>query len=255
MADPRKSTSPFLDALKLFFRNPSAVVALGLIAMLALAAISGNVFTGEKPSTDDWEKLEAASELGDTTDLDINTTAILDPSKTRLKDTFLPPFSESRMSTEEWQNELIANTPEAEQDTEAFQRELDSVEPRNYILGTDHLGRDVLARLWAGSTISLTIGFLAVGIAVLLGVSLGGISGFFGRRPVRMPMLIMLLSALIGGIAIPAEAPLAGAVFFAIAIVAFIFQVVVALIGKRHRAVISWAVIAAIVGGSSCTTS
>jgi len=47
-------------------------------------------------------------------------------------------------------------------------------------LGTDKLGRDVLAGLIHGSRISLSIGFISVGIAVLIGVSLGATAGYFG---------------------------------------------------------------------------
>lgn len=47
-------------------------------------------------------------------------------------------------------------------------------------LGTDKLGRDVLAGLIHGSRISLSIGFVSVGIAVLIGISLGATAGYFG---------------------------------------------------------------------------
>lgn len=47
-------------------------------------------------------------------------------------------------------------------------------------LGTDHLGRDMLARLLYGGRLSLLIGFLAVGIGLVVGVPLGAISGFQG---------------------------------------------------------------------------
>jgi ABC-type dipeptide/oligopeptide/nickel transport system permease subunit len=47
-------------------------------------------------------------------------------------------------------------------------------------LGTDHLGRDILARLLYGGRLSLTIGFLAVGLGVAIGVPLGAGSGFQG---------------------------------------------------------------------------
>lgn len=47
-------------------------------------------------------------------------------------------------------------------------------------LGTDRLGRDVLAGLIHGSRISLSIGFVAVGVAVGVGVALGAIAGYFG---------------------------------------------------------------------------
>jgi ABC-type dipeptide/oligopeptide/nickel transport system permease subunit len=49
-------------------------------------------------------------------------------------------------------------------------------------LGTDHLGRDMLARLLYGGRLSLVIGFLAVGFGLAVGVPLGAISGFQGGR-------------------------------------------------------------------------
>ena len=48
-------------------------------------------------------------------------------------------------------------------------------------LGTDELGRDVLARMIGGAWISLLVGFVAVGIATIIGVVMGSIAGYFGR--------------------------------------------------------------------------
>ena len=47
-------------------------------------------------------------------------------------------------------------------------------------LGTDKLGRDVTAGLIHGSRVSLSIGFVAVGIALVVGVVLGALAGYFG---------------------------------------------------------------------------
>jgi peptide/nickel transport system permease protein len=47
------------------------------------------------------------------------------------------------------------------------------------LFGTDDVGRDVLARMIWGARISLSVGFVAVGIAVAIGIFLGAIAGYF----------------------------------------------------------------------------
>ncbi len=51
-----------------------------------------------------------------------------------------------------------------------------------YLLGTDNVGRDILSRIIHGSRISLVVGFAAVGVSMLIGVTLGLLSGFLGGR-------------------------------------------------------------------------
>ena len=55
-----------------------------------------------------------------------------------------------------------------------------------YLMGTDELGRDVFARMMQGAWVSLTVGFVAVGIAVGIGIILGGVAGYYGAVPVRL---------------------------------------------------------------------
>ncbi|HJY64660.1 MAG TPA: ABC transporter permease [Ignavibacteria bacterium] len=51
-----------------------------------------------------------------------------------------------------------------------------------HFLGTDGIGRDVLSGLIHGSRISLSVGFIAAGISLFIGVILGSIAGFYGGR-------------------------------------------------------------------------
>lgn len=51
---------------------------------------------------------------------------------------------------------------------------------KTFILGTDKYGRDLLSRLLIGSRVSFSIGFIAVLISLVIGISLGAVAGYFG---------------------------------------------------------------------------
>ena len=85
---------------------------------------------------------------------------VFDPEVVRLPEKFLPPFS-------------VSSTTDVPVRDRPF--------GGRYLLGTDELGRDVFARMLQGSFVSLSIGFIAVGISVMIGITLGGLSGFYGN--------------------------------------------------------------------------
>lgn len=51
---------------------------------------------------------------------------------------------------------------------------------KTYYLGTDDKGRDILSRLILGTRVSLAVGLLAVGVSLLLGVTMGAWAGYYG---------------------------------------------------------------------------
>ena len=55
-------------------------------------------------------------------------------------------------------------------------------EDGSYPLGTDMLGRDIAAGLVHGTRVSLIVGFISTAVAVLIGISVGAVAGYYGGR-------------------------------------------------------------------------
>jgi len=85
---------------------------------------------------------------------------LFDPQLVRLPEKFLPPLT------------LFNSKIISADDAPMF---------NIYFLGTDELGRDIFARMLEGTSISLTVGFVAVSISVFLGILFGGIAGYYGK--------------------------------------------------------------------------
>lgn len=94
---------------------------------------------------------------------------LLDPSLVRLPEKLRPPLSKARV-------ELLKPH---------------ELPPMGiYFLGTDDLGRDVFSRMMQGAWVSLTVGFVAVGIAVGIGILLGGLAGYYGPKALSLGWLV-----------------------------------------------------------------
>jgi peptide/nickel transport system permease protein len=102
---------------------------------------------------------------------------IFDPSLVRLEEKLRPPLSKPN---------LEALHP-------------DELPPMgSYLFGTDDLGRDVFSRMLQGAWVSLTVGFVAVGISVIIGIFMGGVSGYFGQKQIRGDHILFLILLLAG---------------------------------------------------------
>ena len=65
-----------------------------------------------------------------------------------------------------------------------------------HFLGTDKLGRDIFSRMVWGTRVSMLIGFIASGLATLIGLTIGVVAGYFGGRTdwILMRFVDMILS-------------------------------------------------------------
>ena len=112
-----------------------------------------------------------------------------DPALVRLQEKLLPPLTRPNLESLQ-QNEIPTLGI--------------------YLLGTDDLGRDVFARMLQGAWVSLTVGFVAVGISVLIGIFMGGIAGYFGQHYIRLGHLLWMTFLMAGVGLMATNHPLAG---------------------------------------------
>ena len=102
---------------------------------------------------------------------------VFDPSLVRLQEKLLPPLSKPNLETLRPDEVPVFGV---------------------YLFGTDDLGRDAFSRMLQGAWVSLTVGFVAVGISVLVGILLGGIAGYFGQNHICLDHILMVFLLCLG---------------------------------------------------------
>lgn len=153
--DRVKTLSPTMTVLKRFFRSKLSVIGLAILVFLFVFSFLGPVFSPWGQKEADSNGYEKTTEMLVEFEMNGQTYTIYDIATFYTNDNIL-----AGISAEHW-------------------------------LGTDDAGWDVFTRLMYGGRISLTIGFVVVGISTLLGVILGGIAGYFGKWVDQLIMRIV----------------------------------------------------------------
>ena len=143
-----------------FKKDKLAVTALSVILFLFIVAIFSDFIAGNKPIFLEWNG------------------KMYFPVLFEYRELLNVDFKELTESLPK--GNFVVYPPIRYSDTEYDLLSVLSPPSRSHLFGTDDRGRDVLSRMIHGTRISLSIGFVAVGIAVVVGIFLGVIAGYYG---------------------------------------------------------------------------
>ena len=177
--DHGKSASLSHEAWRRFRHNRLAMISLAVIGLFALVALLGYAITPDHTPYCNQQYLELATlKPGSKA-----TFRCIDPKEdvggSFFKGYPLPytaiPIDSCRMDGDSLYVAPLAGEPY----TIAYKRVV-KVKERTFWLGTDAYGRDVLSMILIGSRVSLSVGFIAILIALLIGITLGALAAYYG---------------------------------------------------------------------------
>ncbi len=157
----QKSISYWRGVWLEFKKDRLAIISLVLVAFLLFVAIFQDFLAGNKPL------------------VLIDSGKYYFPVVTNHKDLFGIDIKEKYINDE---NSFSIFPPVKYSPTENDLFNVLSPPSADHFLGTDDRGRDVLARMIHGARVSLSIGVVAVGIALIIGLFLGSMAGYYGGK-------------------------------------------------------------------------
>lgn len=168
-------------AWRRFRRNPLSVASLVVIALFALVAILGYLITPDHTPYCNQQYLELA------TLKPFSKASFLITDETDSHTSFLHrmtsgeplPYTATPIKEYRYARDSLFAVP-YNGDPIAVAADSARVDERTFILGTDAYGRDVLSMIMIGSRVSLSVGFIAILIALLLGITLGALAAYHG---------------------------------------------------------------------------
>jgi oligopeptide transport system permease protein len=194
---PIKGRSLFDTAMLRLKRNRAAMVSLWVVIGMTLAAIFGpmlsphpyhevyNNFVGEKPSLSAYPKQDQIQPITeralkrarvDLKNIDISDKTIKLDISNRADAALDPRITRYMVRTDVFENVKLQLSPDNPRQGQISA----DIKPLRFLMGTDQNGRDLLTRIFMSLRISLMVGALATGVALLIGVTYGAVSGFIG---------------------------------------------------------------------------
>lgn len=179
-------------AWRRFCQNPLSVASLVVIGLFALVAILGYVVTPDGTPYCNQQYLELSTlrpgSKAQFVCVNQPETAAADSTSFFSKMLFGAPLPYSAIPVYESRqvgDSLIAETytgsvPNNGQRIAYHRSQVHHVETRTFLLGTDGYGRDVLSQVLIGTRVSLSIGLIAVLIALAIGITLGALAAYYG---------------------------------------------------------------------------
>lgn len=202
----RKPRSFAGDVWSRFRKKPTAIAGFLIIVLLVLFSVLGPLFTGKSYSEQDLNAANIAPRIKVFETPDGNGWLYITQSMKLLRVSAEGDFGEqlSKLREDSERQMLIFDYEGSELGLYYGKKPYLVVNPdtlviaksrrirnRDYLLGTDSLGRDILTRLMYGSRVSLVVAFVAVIVNLLIGILYGGVSGYLGGNVDEFMMRIV----------------------------------------------------------------
>ena len=176
---PAYGTSLSGLAWRRFCRNRLSVISLVVIALFVLTALLGYLITPDRTPHCNQQYLELATlKPGSKA-----TFLCIDPVQ-NTKGSILTgrplPYTAIPVERCSTVGDSVYVVPLAGEPYTIARDRVVKVHERTFLLGTDGYGRDVLSMLMIGSRVSLSVGFIAILIALLIGITLGALAAYYG---------------------------------------------------------------------------